>query len=536
MPGPDNCRTTEPDVVVVGAGIGGIYAIIRLRKLGFSVVGIEAAPEVGGVWYHNNYPGSRVDLESDTFCYLFDEGLYRSWTWTDRYAAQPEVLAYLTHVADRFDVRRSIRFETRVVSARWLPEERRHLVETDSGGVLKPRFLIMATGQLSRPRDPEFPGLSSFQGDWYQTSRWPHHEVDLAGKRVGVIGTGSSGVQTITAVSKIASQLTVFQRTPHFSIPAQNRAPDESRRQRLRKRFPQLMSDLLQSAAGGFMPPPAGRAADFGIEEQHQLMEQRWAFGSQSLLQVFSDQLTDWESNTVVAEFVRDKIRDAVHDPKSRASLVPDAYPMGTKRLILDTGYYEAYNQDNVSLIDVRKDPIRRITRTGIETRDTSVDLDVIIFAMGFEAFTGALDEANLSNDAGVSPSQLWERGPQTYLGVQSHGFPNLFFLTGPGSPSVLANMFLGNVYHVDLVGGLLAHMRAKGLTYVEPRPESQESWTVIQAATAEKLIRRQVDNYMVKVNDDGSRVYIPYAGGLNRYVAHCQDEADAGYPGFAFA
>jgi cation diffusion facilitator CzcD-associated flavoprotein CzcO len=526
----------EPEIVVVGAGIGGTYAIIRLRRLGFSIVGIEAAPEVGGVWYHNGYPGSRVDLESDTFCYFFDDDLYREWTWSERYAPQPEVLGYLKHVADRFDVRRDIRFDTRVESARWLPEKRRWRVETDTGTTLEPRFLVMAAGQLSRPRDPEFPGLPDFQGEWYQTSRWPDHHVDLAGRRIGVFGTGSSGVQAITAIAAEAGHLTVFQRTPNYSAPAQNRAPGQARQRRLRERLPHLWSELLRTGAGTFMPPAAGRAVEFTVEEQHQLMQQRWDFGSQSMLQVFTDQPTDWDANAIVSEFVRDKIRDTVDDPKTRASLVPDSYPMGTKRLILDTGYYEAYNQHNVDLVDLRQNPVRRITPTGVETRDTAVDLDVIIFALGFEAFTGALDDADITNENGVSPSQLWARGPVTRLGLQTRGFPNLFFLTGPGSPSVLANMFVGNVYHVDMVGHLLSHMRSKGLTHVEPRPESQESWTVVQAAAAENLIRRQIDNYMVKVNDDGSRVYIPYAGGLKEYVDHCRTEATSGYPGFAFA
>jgi cation diffusion facilitator CzcD-associated flavoprotein CzcO len=531
----NNIQDAAPDVVVVGAGIGGMYAIIRLRKLGFSVVGVEAAPEVGGVWYHNNYPGARVDLESDVFCYFFDDDLYQSWTWTERYASQPEVLSYLKHVADRFDVRRSILFETRVVGTTWLPDEDRWQVETDSGQTLKPRFVVMAAGQLSRPRDPDFPGLASFAGEWYQTSRWPHHDVDLTGKRVGVIGTGSSGVQTITAVAEVASHLTVFQRTPHYSAPAQNRKPDESRRRRLRNRFPVLWDELLDTPSGGFMPPPAGRAADFALEQRQQLMQQRWDFGSQSMLLVFQDQLTDVDSNAHATEFVQNKIRDKIMDPKLRDSLVPE-YALGTKRLILDTGYYEVFNQDNVSLVDVRENPIQGITPSGIQTRDALIELDVIIFAMGFEAFTGALDDANITNDKGISPSQAWDRGPQTYLGLQTRGFPNMFFLTGPGSPSVLANMFVGNVHHVDLVGDLLMHMRDNNHHRVQPSQESQDQWATLQAAAAENLIRRQANNYMVKVNADDSRVYIPYGGGLDQYVTHCEAETASGYRGFDFA
>ncbi|MET7397203.1 NAD(P)/FAD-dependent oxidoreductase [Dactylosporangium sp. NPDC005572] len=528
--------TGQPDIVIVGAGIGGIYAIIRLRRLGFSVVGLESADEVGGVWYHNNYPGSRVDLESDTYCYFFDEELYRDWSWSERYAAQPEVLDYLKHVADRFDVYRSLQLGTRVVSARWQPATQRWLVETDRGPVLEPRFLVMATGQLSRPRDPDFAGLHDFQGEWYQTAQWPKHDVNLKGKRVGVIGTGSSGVQTITAVAAEAGHLTVFQRTPNYSIPAQNRPPDGYRRRRLLSRFPHLWDDILSTGAGTFMPPPAGKAADFPVEEQYQLMQQRWDFGSQSMLGVFTDQLTDWTANELVSEFVRDKVRDAVRDPRLRSALVPDSYPMGTKRLILDTGYYEVFGQENVELVNLRQDPLRRITAAGVETHDRHVDLDVIIFAIGFEAFTGALDDADLANDAGIAPTSLWQQGPQTYLGLQTHGFPNLFFLSAPGSTSVLANLYAGNSYQVDWIGELLLHMRSNNRVQVQATPEAQERWGGIQAAAAEHLIRRQVNNYMVRVNDDGSRVYIPYGGGLNSYVAHCVAETASGYRGFAFA
>ncbi len=533
---PESATGSSPDVVVVGAGMGGLYAVMHLRQLGFSVVGLEAAPEVGGVWYHNNYPGSRVDLESDVFCFHFDAELYREWTWSERYAAQPEVLSYLQHVADRYDLRRSILLGTRVESVRWMPEQSRWVVETDVAGTFTPRFVIMATGQLSRPRDPDFPGLADFGGRWYQTSRWPHEPVDLAGKRVGVIGTGSSGVQTITAVAEVASHLTVFQRTPHFSIPARNRKPDEHRRQRMRARAPELYGDLLRTAAATFMPPPAGRAADFDEEDQYQLMEQRWDFGSQSMLGVFSDQMVDWDSGNLVTEFVKGKIAEQVDDPAVRASVVPDSYPLGTKRLILDTGYYQALNQPNVDLIDLRTDPLARITSTGIETLDRRVDLDVIIFATGFEAFTGALKEAGIEGPDGRSPVDLWDRGPLTHLGLQTHGFPNLFILCGPGSPSVLNNLYIGNTQQMDFIGGMLTRMRDRGETAVQPTAEAQASWTAILAASAESLIRRQINNYMVKVTDDGQRVYIPFGGGLPAYAAYCDRETAEGYPGFTFA
>ncbi|WP_457966918.1 NAD(P)/FAD-dependent oxidoreductase [Arthrobacter sp. D1-29] len=537
--GPDNVQTAgdhSPDVVIVGAGIAGIYGIKRLRETGMSVLGIEAAPEVGGVWYHNGYPGARVDLDSDMFNYFFDEELYKTWDWEDRYATQPQVLAYLKHVADKYDVRRSIRFNTRVIGTTWQPKEKRWLVETDDGATLSPRYLVMATGQLSRPRDPQFEGLHDFEGEWYQTSRWPHDEVELAGKRIAVIGTGSSGVQAATAIAEVADHLTVFQRTPHYSIPAQNRRPDESRRQRLRGRFPELWNELSQTHFGGFAPPPAGPASAFSTEDQQLLLQQRWDFGSQSMVGVFSDQAVDWDTNTLVAEFVRSKVRDKVEDPAIRAAVVPDEYPIGTKRLILDTGYYEALNQDNVNLVDMRSEPIVRLTPHGIQTTGREYEFDVIVFAMGFEAFTGALDDANIRNADGVTPSQAWDRGPQTYLGLQTRGFPNLFFLTGAGSPSVLANMFVANQHHVDVLAELFTHMNEHGFSVVQPQQRDQDAWVAHSAEVAEKLIRREINQYMVKVTDDGTRVFIPYAGGFKAYYAKVKDEIDTGWPGFEFA
>lgn len=525
----------SPDVIIVGAGIAGIYGVKRLRELGLSVQGIEAAPEVGGVWYHNAYPGARVDLDSDMFNYFFDEDLYKEWDWTERYATQPEVLAYLKHVADKYDVRRDIRFNTRVIGATWNPATKRWDIETDTGDSASARYLLMASGQLSRPRDPHFEGLADFKGEWYQTSRWPDHKVDLEGKRVAVIGTGSSGVQAATAIAEVAGQLTVFQRTPHYAIPAHNRPAEIRRRDRLRSRFPELWDELVQTQFGGFAPPPAGPAANFSIEEQQLLLQQRWDFGSQAMVWVFTDQGIDREVNTLVAEFVREKVREKVLDPRIRDAVVPDEYPIGTKRLILETGYYEALNQDNVDLVDMRREPIERITADGIQTSGGSYEFDVIVFAMGFEAFTGALDGANIQNAEGITPSQAWDRGPQTYLGLQTRGFPNLFFVTGAGSPSVLTNMFVGNQHHIDVFADLITHMEQNGLATVQPRQEQQDAWVTHSAEVADRLIRRQVNQYMVKVNDDGTRVFIPYAGGFKKYHASVQQEIDSGWAGFEF-
>ncbi|MDN5915549.1 MAG: NAD(P)/FAD-dependent oxidoreductase [Pseudonocardia sp.] len=525
------------DVVVVGAGMGGIYAIHRFRSQGLSVLGIEGAPDVGGVWYHNAYPGARVDIESANYCYLFDPELYREWRWTERYAAQPEILAYLRHAADRYEVRPHIAFERWVEGARWDPESHRYLVTTDAGLSVTAQFLVMTTGQLSKARTPDFPGLEDYRGEWYQTSNWPHEPVSLAGRRVGVIGTGSSGVQTITTVAKDAAHLHVFQRTPNYSVPAYNRPADQRKYERLAAKVEDVYEEILATPGGLILPPGRGSSKDYTAEQIQQMLEERWAFGGQSLLSLFSDQGIDPEVNEIVAEFVRTKVRETVHDPETAERLVPDSYPIGVRRLCIDTGYYDTFNRDNVTLVDLREDAIERLVPQGIRlVSGREIELDVVIFALGFEAFTGALDNADIRNEHGQQPSDNWTRGPRTFLGLTTTGFPNLFLITGPASPSVLANMNVANVQHLDFVGRLITHMREHGYQRVEPTVEAQDEWTAHVAAIAEPMLRRKIDNYMVHVNrDDGSRVFIPYPGGFGDYVRRCEAVAVDGYTGFDF-
>ncbi|MFB4308201.1 flavin-containing monooxygenase [Actinomadura sp. GTD37] len=524
----------DRDVIVIGAGMGGVYAAHRLMGQGLSVLGIESAPEVGGVWYHNAYPGARVDLESHYYCYLFDDDLYREWKWSERYAAQPELLRYLKHFADRFDVRRHFRFGTSVVGARWDEDGRRWAVQTDAGDVVTARFLVSTTGQLSKSRDPGFPGLDTFRGRWVQTSHWPQDGVDLKGKKVGIVGTGSSGVQAATAIAAQAERLVVFQRTPNYSVPAHNGPADHELQAELAGDLATVRAKVAAAPAGNLTPAYAGRAADFSAKQRRDLLDERWAFGGQPLLALFTDQGTNLEANRIVGDYVRAKVREVVKDPEVADRVVPDAYPIGTRRLCVDTGYYEIFNQDNVTLVDVRSDPIRRITPGGIETKDASHDLDVIVFALGFEAFTGALDQAGVRNAAGELVSDGWQRGPETYLGLMTAGFPNLFLITGPGSPSVLANMNVHNVQHLDFVGDLIEHARERGADRIEPTRRAQSEWTAHAAEVAGPLIRRQVDNYMVHVNkDDGSRVFLPYGGGFHQYVRRCAEVATTGFRGF---
>jgi cation diffusion facilitator CzcD-associated flavoprotein CzcO len=534
-PAPDPLNPElDYDVVVVGAGLGGIHAVHRFSQAGCLVAGLEGAPGVGGVWYHNRYPGARVDVESLNYCF-FDPDLFRDWRWNERYASQPEILAYLEFVAARYDVHRLYSFSTWVVSAQWDPDSDCYVIRTDTGRTLRARFLVMTTGQLSEARDPAFPGLEEFQGRWVQTSHWPEEDVPVEDRRIAVIGTGSSGVQVSTALADVAGHLYVFQRTPNYSVPARNGPFDEERFQDYCGRVEDVQRTLLGRANGTDMPTAEVSAYDLTPEQRLSLLEERWAHGGHTMNLVFTDQNTDIAVNEIVAEFVRDKVRETVDDPETAERLVPDRYPMGSRRLIVDTGYYEIFNRDNVTLVDLGREPLVRFTSSGIQTQDAHYDIDLAVFALGFDAFTGALDKAHIRNEHGEQPSDRWKRGPRTYLGLMTAGFPNLFIVTGPGSPSVLANMVLDNVQHTDFICGLLWHMTRQGLTRVEPTLEAEDEWTAHVAEVAEPFIRLTVQNYMVHVNQDGSRVFIPYIGGLSRYVETCERVAAAGYTGFAF-
>jgi cation diffusion facilitator CzcD-associated flavoprotein CzcO len=530
---------TEPDVdvVVVGAGMAGIYAIHRLVELGFTVQGLEAGGDVGGVWYHNRYPGAHVDVESLSYSYMFSSELYNEWTWSKRLAGQPEILAYLNHVADKYGVRERIRFNARVTRAQWDESERMYTIAYAEGPAVTCRFLVMATGHLSAPRDPEFEGLADFEGEWVQTAEWPEHDVEFAGRRVGVIGTGSSGTQVIPVVARQAGHLTVFQRTANYGIPAQNGPNDEDLYASIRGDVDGAYRRLLGSPAGILRESAVGPAGQYSRSEQLELLEERWRRGANDMNLVFTDQGINQKTNDIVAEFVRDKIRRIVNDPDTISKLLPREYPIGTRRLAVNTGYYEAFNRENVDLVDIRADPIVRFTPAGIQTLKRHFDLDLVIFAIGFEAFTGSIRGADIRNQSGEEPTARWGRGPLTYLGLMTAHFPNVFFISGPGSPSVLANLFTQSVYHVDVIGGLLVHMREIGSTRVEPDEDAEREWSTHVDDVAKPLLRRMSPNYMMHINsDDGSRVFIPYAGGLGRYVEEVDDAIARNYAGFVFS
>ncbi|HVY86169.1 MAG TPA: NAD(P)/FAD-dependent oxidoreductase [Caulobacterales bacterium] len=526
------------DVVVVGAGFGGLYAIERLRREGLSVLALESASGVGGVWFHNRYPGARVDIESLDYCYQFSPELFREWRWSERYAAQDELLRYLNFVADRFDLRRHIQFNTTLLSAHWRSDEARYALMTDRGEALSCRFLVLATGNLSAARKPNFPGLESFEGEWVQSSHWPERDVRIDGRRVAVIGTGSSGVQAVTAIAPRAQHLAVFQRTPNFSVPAGN-APlsDDAYANALDQtdRREALLATPVGSVFG--LPPPLLPYADYSEAERVARLEAQWTLGGQGMNRVFADQGVNAAVNKVVSDFVRAKIRAIVRDPKVAELLCPHDHPIGTRRLVLDTGYYDTFNRDNVTLVSIASDPIEQITPSGIQLRSgATYEADLIVFALGFHAFRGAMERIDFRNAGGATVGDAWRRGPRTMLGLMTAGFPNLFHLTGPGSPSVLANMALMNEQHVDFVAALIAHMREGGFATVDPEPAAQDAWTAEVAQAASKLLRLNVDNYMVHVNaDDGSRVFMPYTGGLGRFNDVCRAIAADGFKGFTF-
>ena len=523
------------DLVVVGAGFGGIYAAHRFREAGLSVLGIEGASDFGGVWYHNGYPGSRVDVDSLDYCYMFSKDIFENWPWSERYAAAPELMDYLNWVADRLDVRRLFRFDTWLREARWSgADDRWHLV-TDTGQNVACRFLVMCTGNLSEPKPVDFPGLERYRGEWHRTNRWPQHEVPLAGRRVGIVGTGSSGAQAVPVVAEVAEQLFVFQRTPHYAVPARNGPPEPG----LHAARSRDLAELRESFLARFTLPRGLEnhrpLPEYSPEEQRRMLEQQWEYGGHGMSYVFPDIGTNWETNEVVAEFVREKVRERVRDPVLAEKLCPD-YPIGTRRLILEIGYYEAFNRDNVQLVDMREEPIEEITETGIRTGAGHYEMDLLIFALGFRPFLGAIDRAGIRNERGQTPREVWSRGPRTVFGLMTPGFPNFFHPTQAGSPSVLGPLVLENEFHCDWIADCIAHMKRSGFSTVEPTEAGADVWGRKSAAVAEKMIRRQVDNYMVHVNaDDGSRVFQPWGAGMATYVPEVRAMTARNYEGFEF-
>ena len=524
------------DAVVVGAGFAGLYMLYRLRTLGLSARVYEAGSGVGGTWFWNRYPGARCDVESLQYSYSFSEELQQEWQWTERYASQPEILRYLNHVADRFDLKRDIQLETRVTAAAFDEAANRWKIQTDRGDGVSARFCVMATGCLSTPKVPDVKGLDRFEGKWYHTGFWPHERVDFTGQRVGVIGTGSSGVQSIPMIAREASHLFVFQRTPNFIMPAHNAplAPDAI------EDWNEHHGDYRQTARtspfGMLVEQNSKSALEATAEERQAEYEQRWQNGGLCIYGAFADLFVNKGSNDTAAEFVRAKIRGLVRDPKVAEQLSPKTYPLGTKRVCVDTGYYQAFNRDNVTLVDTRDTPIEEITPAGLRTSEREYELDSIVFATGFDAITGTLGNIDIRGRGGNALKAQWAEGPRTYLGIVCAGFPNLFLITGPGSPSVFSNMVVSIEQHVDWIAGCLAYAGARGFANIEATSEAENAWMAHVNELAGYTLFPQANSWYVGANIPGKpRVFMPYIGGVGVYRQKCDEVARKGYEGFAF-
>jgi cation diffusion facilitator CzcD-associated flavoprotein CzcO len=522
------------DAVVVGAGFAGLYMLHRLRGLGLATTVFETGAGVGGTWYWNRYPGARCDIDSLEYSYQFSEALQQEWAWTERYATQPEILRYANHVAQRFDLLRDIRFETRVVSARFDDETLRWRIETDRGEVVSARWCILATGCLSSANLPAIPGREAFAGRAYHTGRWPHDGVDFTGQRVGVIGTGSSAIQSIPLIAEQASQLFVFQRTPTYSVPAHNRPLDPETVREIKADYRGFRARNAEQAFGFgsrlARPPEGALALDEAARER--LYEERWREGGLPFLSTFADLMLDPAANETAAEFIRKKIRSLVRDPAVAERLLPTQV-VGCKRLCVDTRYYATYNRANVTLVDLREEPIEAIDATGLATSARHYDLDAIVYATGFDAMTGALERIDVRGRAGRPLRQKWSAGPRTYLGLATEGFPNLFLITGPGSPSVLSNMIPSIEQHVDWIADCIAHVRARGAAAIEATAEAEDAWVEHVNAVGGFTLFPSCSSWYLGANVPGKpRVFMPYVG-FPAYVAKCRDVVARGYEGF---
>ncbi|KKB41430.1 flavin-containing monooxygenase [Bacillus thermotolerans] len=531
-----NNPITEVDAVVIGAGFSGLYMLYRLREAGFSTKVVEAASGVGGVWYWNRYPGARCDSESIYYNYSFSEELYKEWTWSSRYPEQPEILRYLNFVADKFDLRKDIQFNTRVNSAAYDEEQNRWQVQLDSGELVSAKYFITGVGCISTANLPNIKGVDQFKGGWYHTGHWPHEKVDFTGKRVGVIGTGSSGIQSIPVIAKEAAHLTVFQRTPQFSVPAKNRPYDPEFIRQTKENYQEIRRQMRETPIGVGAQYRDRSILDDTPEERQKVLQEAWDKGGWHILFAYNDLITNEEGNKLVADFVRSKIQEIVKDPETAAKLAPDHY-YGTKRAIIDTDYFETYNRDNVSLVDVKKAPIQEITENGIRTADGEYELDVIVFATGFDGMTGSLFKIDIKGRDGVSLKEKWENGAQTrtYLGLTTAGFPNMFMLTGPESPSVLGNMPAAIEQHVEWVSDCLEHLRENNVAVIEPEGKAEDEWSHHCRELADATLYVKTDSWYTGANIPGkARGFQIYVGGYAPYRQICDEVAEKDYEGFS--
>jgi cation diffusion facilitator CzcD-associated flavoprotein CzcO len=520
------------EVIVIGAGFAGLYAVQRCLSKGLTVLGIEAAPSVGGTWYWNRYPGARCDVESVDYSYSFDEDLQSEWTWTERFAAQPEILAYLDHVADRFDLRRHYQFDTEVVGARF--DDGEWVVRTSDGESRRARFLMCATGCLSAVNRPDIPGLDDFTGRVYYTAAWPREDPLLRGKRIGVIGTGSSGIQVTPILAGQAQSLVVFQRSPNYTIPMPNYPWSDEDLERIRQEYPERRQRSAYAPSGTPHGTYHKSALETDPDEREEALWQRWRDGGVLFGKTFPDQGSVLEANDIARRFAEDRIRDIVDDPAVAEDLIPTDHPIGAKRICTDAGYYSTFNRDNVRLVNLRREPIEAITPDGVRTSEATYECDVLVFATGFDALTGAMTRIDPVGPDGDRLSAMWADGPVTFLGLMVPRLPNLFSFSGPGSPSVLANMVLHAEVQVDWAVELILEAGRRGITEVEPRRDAAQAWTLHVGEAAERtLFPRAQSSWYLGSNIDGKkRVFMPYIGGFGNYRRSLDDVALQGYPG----
>ena len=522
------------DAVVVGAGFAGLYALHKLRSQGLSVRVYEAAPEVGGTWYYNRYPGARCDVESVDYCYSFSDELQQEWTWTEKYATQAEILRYMNWVADKLDLRPAITFDTRVSSTVLDEDTLRWTVTTDAGEVVSSRFCIMATGPLSAALTPDFPGLSTFAGEIFHTAHWPHQPVDFTGKRVAVIGTGSSGIQSVPVIAEQADQLHVFQRTPNYSVPAGNRPLTDEDVAEYKANYEERRRVSWRSGGGSPHIAHPKLTMQASAEERREAFEKRWELGGVLFSKTFTDQMTDMQANEEARKFYEEKVRAVIDDPEVADLLIPTDHPIGTKRICTDTNYFQTFNKPHVNLVSVRKTPIVSIDATGINTSDAHYDLDAIVLATGFDAMTGALAKIDIVGRGGERLRDDWADGPRTYLGLGVDGFPNLFLVSGPGAPAVLANMVLHAEAHVNWIADAITFLDHHGYSAIEPTSEAVDGWIAELNQRAEATLFPKANSWYIGANVPGKpRVFMLFLGGFAVYLDICHEVANAGYKGF---
>jgi len=525
------------DAIVVGAGFAGLYMLHRLRLQGMRVRVFEAGDGVGGTWFWNCYPGARCDVESMQYSYSFSEEIQQAWVWSERYPRQEEILKYINHVADHLNLRTDIQFNTRVIGGQFQPNSTTWSVQTSDGQSHTARFLITATGCLSASRVPDMPGLDGFKGEWFHTGQWPKTAVDFKGKRVGVIGTGSSGIQLIPMIAKEAKELVVFQRTPNFSIPAWNRPLSIEEQDAWKASYAEHRQRARNTRSGILYDYSTRATTEVSKQDRDAEYERRWAKGGANFTHAFTDIFTNRESNELAAEFVRNKIRSIVKDPAVADRLTPKDHAIGTKRICVDTDYYSTFNNTNVKLVDIRATPLQEIKPNGIQTSDALFDLDCIVFATGYDAVTGALERLNIQGEAGQSLKDEWTTGPRTYLGLMTVGFPNLFFITGPGSPSILTNVIVSIEQHVDWIARCIQHMNATQKLKIQAQAPAQEAWVQKVNDLAKNTLFPASDSWYMGANVPGKpRVFLPFIGGLGTYTEICEQVIKDGYSGFDLA